>query len=99
MKVVFSKSAEDELEAIADYIALDSNRRAASFINELIDAALALGNMPFAFRLVPNFENAGIRRKPYKRYVIFYRVEDDKIVVIHILNSAQDHEALLSSDA
>ncbi|MCA1934631.1 MAG: type II toxin-antitoxin system RelE/ParE family toxin [Asticcacaulis sp.] len=99
MKVVVSAAAESDLEAIADYIALDSRARAISFVNEIVEAALALADMPLAYPLVSGFEASGIRRKPFRRYLIFYRVEAARIVIIHVLNAAQDHPPLLGKEA
>ncbi|ESQ78251.1 type II toxin-antitoxin system RelE/ParE family toxin [Asticcacaulis sp. YBE204] len=98
MRLIFATAARDDLRSIGEYIAEDNPTRAITFVAELVTAAKALIIAPYAFALMPRYERSGIRRKPYKRYVIFYRVEDNKIVVIHILNSAQDHEALLLPD-
>ncbi len=98
MKVIVSAAAEADLEAIADYIALDSRARAISFVNEIVEAALALADMPLAYPLVSGFEASGIRRKPFRRYLIFYRVETARIVILHVLNAAQDYPPLLVKD-
>ena len=45
MKVVLTEKAEDDLIRIADYIARDNPERAISFIRELRDAALQLGDL------------------------------------------------------
>lgn len=95
MTVIITPSAEADLEAIADYIALDSPRRALSFVRELRETSLALSGYPEAFPLVPRYEHYGVRRKPYGNYLIFYEIVDDAIFVTHVLNSAQDYEAVL----
>ncbi len=95
MKVIFTPAAEADLEAIADYIALDSPRRALSFVRELRATSLALSDFPGAFPLVPRYERYGVRRRPYGNYLIFYEMADDTIFVTHILNSAQDYEEIL----
>ena len=40
-------------------------------------------------------EDIGLRRRPYGAYLIFYRVGVDRIDVLHMLNGAQDYEAVL----
>lgn len=45
--------------------------------------------------LVPRYEHHGIRRRPQASYLIFYRIEDDRVVIIRILHGARDYEALL----
>jgi toxin ParE1/3/4 len=48
-----------------------------------------------AARLVPRHEHAGIRRRPYGDYLIFYRIGTDVIEVVHVLHGAQDYQAIL----
>ena len=49
--------------------------------------------------LVPRFERHGIRRRPYGDYLIFYRVEEDRVAIVHILHGARDYERLLFPEA
>ncbi len=37
----------------------------------------------------------GIRRRSYGDYLIFYRIDDEQISIVHILHGARDYEALL----
>ncbi len=40
-------------------------------------------------------EAQGIRRRLHRNYLIFYRVETDKLVVLHVLHGARDHVPIL----
>lgn len=95
MKVRISAQAEAELEQIGDYIAKDSPRRAITFTDELLTAALALGDYPEKFQLIPRYERYGYRRRPYGMYLIVYTIEADHVAVAHFLHGAQDYEAIL----
>jgi len=95
MIVHLSGEAEQDLERIADYIALDNPPRAVSFLQELRAKCLALDDMPERFPLVPRYEASGVRHSVHGNYLIFYRVEPEKVVVIHILHGAQDYAAIL----
>ena len=95
MKVVLTEEARSDLEQIGDYIAQDNPVRAASFVQELIDKARQLGELPSGFPLLPRYERIGIRRRTHGNYAIFYRVETDRVSVIHILHGARDYEAVL----
>ena len=98
MKVVFSDEAIAGLRAIALYIARDNKRRALSFVQELRAAALALGDNPNAYTLIPRYEAYGHRRRPYKAYLIIYTVHADQVVIDAVLHSARDYEAILFPD-
>lgn len=90
--VHISAEAEQDLETIGDYIARDSPMRAISFLRELREQC---PDMAERFPLVPRYEAAGVRRRGHGNYLIFYRVEADKVVIIHILHGAQDYSAIL----
>ena len=51
--------------------------------------------MPRAFPLLPNWEEQGIRRRPFGDYLIFYRINKDQVEILHILHGARDYEAIL----
>jgi toxin ParE1/3/4 len=96
--VIITQEAEDDLEGIGDYIARDNSLRAVSFVSELVERCERLVDMPRRFPLVSNYEHTGIRRRPYGEYLIFYRVDETSINILHILNGAQDHESVLFPD-
>ena len=95
MMVEFTATAEADLEAIGDYIALDNPVRAISFVRELYRSCTELADMPEAWPVIPRYEQHGIRRRVHGRYLIFYRVAAERIVVLHVLNGAMDVEAVL----
>lgn len=95
MKLVLTDEAKADLARIGDRIAKDSPARAIAFIDELERRCLQLTGLPRAYPLVPRHENSGVRRRPYKDYLIFYRVRSDVVEVLHILHGAQDYEPLL----
>mgnify|MGYP002784467497 CR=1 FL=1 len=98
MIIVFTDEAERDLEAIGDYIARDNPLRAISFIGELRDVCLGLASFPERFPLVPRYAALNVRRRVHGSYLIFYRVEADRVAIIHILHGAQDYEAILFPD-
>ncbi|WP_051087037.1 type II toxin-antitoxin system RelE/ParE family toxin [Ancylobacter sp. FA202] len=48
--------------------------------------------------LVPDHEDDGIRRRPHRDYLIFYRIEPAAVEILHILHGAQDFEDVLFPD-
>jgi toxin ParE1/3/4 len=95
MIVELTAAAEADLEAIGDYIAQDNPVRALSFVQELSRSCIDLADMPEAWPIIPRYERHGVRRRVHGRYLIFYRVAKDRIVVLHVLNGAMDVEAIL----
>jgi toxin ParE1/3/4 len=79
MKVVITAEAEADLEAIGDYIARDNPARALSYVRELYQLCLDIADMPQAWPVVPRYEHHDIRRRVHGRYLIFYRIRDDRM--------------------
>ena len=95
MIVELTAEAERDLETVGDWIAGNNPAVAERFVNELLAACLALADFPERFPLVPRYERHGIRHRVHGNYLIFYRVESDKVVVVHVLHGAMDYSGLL----
>ena len=95
MIVHISAEAEHDLEAIGDHIAQDNPRRAITFILELRSKCLDLADLSESFPLVPRYEVHGVRRRMHESYLIFYRVEPERLVVIHVLHGSRDYLPIL----
>jgi len=95
LKVIFARAASSDLLEIGDWIAQDSRRRAHTCVEELEAACLGLGANSNRFQLVPGHEASGLRRRVHGAYLIFYRVDTDRVTVLRILHGARDYEPLL----
>jgi len=95
MIVVITGEAEADLEEIGDWIAEDNPLRAITFVQALREKCLALATTPLGFPLVPRYERLGVRRRPWRDYLIFYRLDDEAIEILHVLHAAQDYERIL----
>jgi toxin ParE1/3/4 len=89
MSVILSALAEQDLESIADYIAVDSPTRAESFVDELLVQCQRIAQNPLGYRLRPELLE-GVRSCAYGNYVIFFDVDAEDIVVVRILHGARD---------
>jgi plasmid stabilization system protein ParE len=98
MIVELTSEAERDLEEIGDYIARDNPRRALSLVEELRAKCLDLANVPLGYPLVPRYEGHGVRRCIHGAHLIFYRADEDKVIVLHILHAAMDYSAILFPD-
>lgn len=98
MKVRFTAEAKQDIGAIGDFIALDNPLRAFEFVTELRAKCLDLENFPKRFPLVPRIIQAGIRKRTYGNYLIFYRIDASCVTVLHVLNGAMDYLPLLEGE-
>ena len=96
--VRFTKAAEEEIEAIGDYIAETNPMRAVDFVRALRGKCLDLADMAERFQLVARYADAGVRRRVHGDYLILYRVESRSIEILHVLHGAMDVQAFLEAD-
>lgn len=99
MRVVITDAAWSDMYHIGRWIKDDNPSRALTFVLELEERCKRLADMPRSFPLVPRYEHSGVRRRPHGNYSIFYRIGVDEVEVLHVLNSAQDFEAILFGEA
>ena len=95
MKLVYADEATEDLVRIGDHIALDNPWRAVTFIDELRTKCATLTAHPLMYPLVPRYERFGVRRAVHKTYLIFYRVGEEDVTVVHVLSGAMDYESAL----
>ncbi len=95
MIVVLTEAALEDLQTIADHIAIDAPGRALSYFRELRQACEGLADHPRRFPLVARYSHRGIRRRPHGDYLIFYWIIAERVEVLHILHGARDYEAVL----
>jgi toxin ParE1/3/4 len=97
VNVVLTEKAIDDLIRIGAFIQQDNPARAISFVAELEQRCTTLADSPRGFPLIPGREASGIRRRPYRDYLIFYRVDEaaGRIAVLHVLHGAREYEAIL----
>jgi toxin ParE1/3/4 len=90
MRVTYSYDAQDDLFEIHKWINTGNPERANSFIDELEEVCDELKNTPLAYPVVFE-ENANkIRRRVWKSYLIFYRVELDVLIILRVGHAAQN---------
>jgi len=93
--VWLTDAAIADLLSIGDWIAADNPIQATEFIELLRKHCLQLADFPLAFPLVPRFAALGVRRRPVRDYLVFYRIHQDRVEVLHVLHGARDYESLL----
>ncbi|WP_367272047.1 type II toxin-antitoxin system RelE/ParE family toxin [uncultured Caulobacter sp.] len=95
MRTRFTAVALRDLKAIADWIAADRPNAARKIVGGLREACEALADRPYAFARLDGYEARGVRRAPYSRYVICYRVEEHDVLILRVFDGARDIPSLL----
>lgn len=89
MRLEVSPLAETDIEAIGDYIALDSPGNALRFIEHLREQCFKITRAPTGYVARPEL-GEGLRSCALGRYVIFFRHNPEVVRVERILHSALD---------
>ncbi|MBT9331423.1 type II toxin-antitoxin system RelE/ParE family toxin [Paracidobacterium acidisoli] len=92
-----SRQARQDLLQIRNYIAEDSEAAADRFIDFLIGRFQMLGASPGAGRRRDELR-PGYRSFPAGQYVIFYRVEEYGVAIMHVLHGKRDIDGLMQGD-
>ncbi len=94
MRVEFSPFVEEDLAAIADYIAQDSPRHAIEFIQKIREEIRRIGKNPLIYRLRPEIGDAA-RLAVVGRYVILFRIKAKIVRIERIVFGGRDLPLLL----
>lgn len=90
MKVHWTATAENHLDAIHAYIARDSPEYAKRMADRLTRHSQQIADFPLSSRRVPEYEIDQIREAIEGPYRIIYYIKPDQIDVLAVLHGAQD---------
>ena len=90
MKIVWTDPAIDDLQAIRDYIARDSELYADDFAAGILAAVERLESFPELGRVTPEAGVSKIREILFGNYRIIYRVRKNKIQILTVIHGSRD---------
>ena len=95
-KCVLSIGAEQDLEAIWDFIGEDSTERADRWIAKLFDAFDLLAKNPGMGHQREDLTSLQILFWPVGSYIVLYRVIRDRVEIVAVTQGARDIPTFLS---
>ena len=90
VRLIWSKTALNDLKRIAEYIEKDSLQYAKIFISKLYSSAERLQYFPESGRIVPEFHINEIREIIYQSYRLLYEYEDNTVRILTIVHCRRD---------
>lgn len=88
-RVRISPKAEQDLDGIADYIALNNEAASDRFLQEIKQKSNLYAAHPGLGRRRPELGN-DIRSFPHGAYIVYFSPESDGIMIRRVLHSARD---------
>ena len=80
-KVVWTKSAKEDLKQLVEYISEDNPAAAEHFGLAIIEKIETAGKFPRIGRVVPEEDQEFLRELPYSPYRLIYEIHDDTRIV------------------
>jgi toxin ParE1/3/4 len=94
-RLVYSRSAEIDLDAIFDFIAKDNPRRAASYIEEIQQACRNLCDTPYV-GIERSDLRVGIRTLSlWRQIVVAYALPPGRVQILRILSGRRDYRVII----
>jgi plasmid stabilization system protein ParE len=96
--VIWSKTAECDLERIIEYIAMDSPSNALQVLNKIKKKSSALYSFPVRGRIIPELQEFSILQ--YREIIIdpwrvIYKVIETKVCAVSVIDSRRNVEDIL----
>jgi addiction module RelE/StbE family toxin len=88
-QVIWTEPALQDLDQIADYISLDNPSAAKKLVRQCFEMVGNLTNHPKLGKSVPELEQSVYRQLVLSPCRIFYRLDGEKIYIIHVLRAEQ----------
>jgi plasmid stabilization system protein ParE len=88
-RVVWTRQAVEDVEAIKAYVARDSTHYAALLVERIVGAVDRLESFPESGRVVPEVGDGALREVIFGAYRIVYRAEPDSVEVLTVHHAAR----------
>ncbi len=90
MNIQWTEPAIESLQAIKDFISLDSRYYGQIFVERIIQQVEKLKLFPEIGRIVPEYKQENIREIIFGNYRIVYHFYENSIVVLNIIHASRD---------
>ena len=91
-RIVWSRQALEDLEAIGEFIARDSARYATTTLERLTSATERLQRFPQSGRVVPEVGDPELREVLVGSYRVIYRVRGEEVGIVTVLHGARQFQ-------
>ena len=94
-EVIWTEPALQELDAIAEYIALDNPAAASHLVQEVFDSTGRLEDFPQSGRIPPELPHSVYREVVVSPCRIFYREDEQGVFVLYVMREERQFRAYM----
>ncbi|MBN7820834.1 type II toxin-antitoxin system RelE/ParE family toxin [Bowmanella yangjiangensis] len=98
-EVIWAEPALQELNAIAEYIALDNPAAASRLVEEVFDKTNRLEGFPQSGRIPPELPDSVYREVVVPPCRIFYREDESWVLVIYVMREERQLRAYMLANS
>lgn len=96
-EIIWTESALNELDDIAEYIALSNPIAAQQFVQNIFEKTQRLETFPDSGRTPPELENFSYREIIINPCRVFYKTQNNEIFILHVMRQERDIQQFLMS--
>lgn len=97
MLYLISDEANLDLDEITSYFLSVSVKAGDKFVESFNQKCFYLTQFPYIGKLYPDLGD-NLRGLRLERYIVFYQIFPDRLVIVRILNASRDLKSLFSSN-
>ncbi len=97
-QIIWTEPALQDLNEIAEYIALDKTSAANNLVQKVFSTIEQLEQFPKSGRIPPEIDNSRYREIVVNPCRIFYRIEKEKIYILYVMRSERKLRNYLLDD-
>ena len=86
-QIIWTEPALEDLNEIAEYIALDKPNAAKWLVAEVFSKIKRLENFPESGRKLPELKETRYREVIIPPCRVFYRIEEEKVFILYVMRS------------
>jgi plasmid stabilization system protein ParE len=94
-EVIWAEPALQELDAIAEYIALDNPAAASDLVQQIFYKTERLENFPQSGRIPPELPNSVYREVVVPPCRIFYREDEKRALILYVMREERQLRAYM----
>jgi len=99
VQVIWTEPALDDLDDIAEYIALSNIDAAKLLVSKVFESVDRLGLFPESGRKPPEIQEFSYREVVVKPCRVFYKCENNNVYILHVLRQERDVRRYLIESA
>lgn len=97
-QIKWTEPALNDLDEIAEYIALDKPSAAKNLVQEVFKSVKLLTKFPQSGRIPPELPASDYRELVVGPCRIFYRIEKNKVFILYVMRSERELRKFLLKD-